>query len=64
MGKSKGRRLNKKIIAEMLQTLFQQHPNEVFTIKQVFKVLKLDTHPTRMLAIDIMEEMTATTPTT
>jgi ribonuclease R len=42
----------------MLQTLFQQHPNEVFTIKQVFKVLKLDTHPTRMLAIDIMEEMT------
>ena len=58
MGKSKGRRLNKKIIAEMLQTLFQQHPNEVFTIKQVFKVLKLDTHPTRMLAIDIMEEMT------
>ena len=58
MGKSKGRRLNKKIIAEMLQTLFQQHPNEVFTIKQVFKILKLDTHPTRMLAIDIMEEMT------
>ena len=57
MGKSKGRRLNKKIIAEMLQTLFQQHPNEVFTIKQVFKILKLDTHPTRMLAIDIMEEM-------
>ena len=41
----------------MLQTLFQQHPNEVFTLKQVFKALKLDTHPTKMLAVDVMDEM-------
>ena len=58
MSKKKGgKRLNKKQIAEMLQTLFQQHPNETFSLKQVFKALKLDTHPTKMLAVDLMEEM-------
>ena len=58
MSKKKGgKRLNKKQIAEMVQTLFQQNPNETFSFKQVFKALKLDTHPTKMLAIDLMEEM-------
>lgn len=41
----------------MLQTLFQQNPNETFSFKQVFKTLKLDTHPTKMMAVDLMEEM-------
>ena len=58
MSKKKGgKRLNKKQVAEMLQTLFQQHPNETFSFKQIFKALKLDTHPSKMLAIDLMEEM-------
>ena len=58
MSKKKGgKRLNKKQIAEMLQTLFQQNPNETFSYKQVFKALKLDTHPAKMLAIDVMDEM-------
>ena len=58
MSKKKGgKRLNKKQIAEMLQTLFQQNPNETFSFKQIFKALKLDTHPTKMLTIDLMEEM-------
>ena len=46
------------MIAEMLQTFFQQNPNEVFSFKQIFKALKLDTHPAKMLAIDTMDEMT------
>lgn len=54
---SKGKRLSKKQIAEMLQTLFQQNPNETFSFKQIFKTLKLDTHPVRMMAVDMMEEM-------
>lgn len=41
----------------MLQTLFQQNPNETFSFKQIFRALKLDTHPAKMLAIDAMEEM-------
>ena len=58
MGKKKGgKRLNKKQISEMLQTLFQQNPNETFSFKQIFRQLKLDTHPAKMLAIDTMEEM-------
>ena len=58
MSKGKGKkRLSKKQIAEMLQTLFQQNPNEVFSFKQIFKALKFDTHPVKMMAIDLMEEM-------
>ena len=58
MSKKKGgKRLNKRTLQEMLQTLFQQNPNETFSFKQVFKQLKLDTHPAKMMAIDMMEEM-------
>ncbi len=58
MSKKKGgKRLNKRMLQEMLQTLFQQNPNEAFSFKQVFKALKLDTHPTKMMAVDLMEEM-------
>ena len=58
MSKKKGtKRITKRMLAEMLQTLFQQNPNETFTLKQVFKALKLDTHPVRMMAIDLMDEM-------
>jgi len=58
MSKGKGRkRLSKKQIAEQLQTLFQQNPNETFSFKQIFKALKLDTHPVKMMAVDLMEEM-------
>ena len=41
----------------MLQTLFQQHPNETFSLKQIFRELKLSTHPAKMLAVDVMDEM-------
>ena len=58
MSKKKGgKRLNKRMLQEMLQTLFQQNPNETFSFKQVFKALKFDTHPTKMMAVDLMEEM-------
>ncbi len=58
MSKNKGgRRLNKKMVTEMLQTLFTQHPNETFSFKQIFKELRLDTHPAKMLAVDVMDEM-------
>ncbi len=58
MGKKKGgKRLGKKQVSELLQNLFQHNPNETFSFKQIFKALKLDTHPLKMLAIDVMEEM-------
>ena len=56
-GKNKGRRLTKRQLVEMLEAFFQHNQNEAFSLKQVFKQLHLDTHPTKMLAVDIMEEM-------
>ena len=57
MGKRGGKRLSKREVADALQALFQAHPNETFTLKQIFKSLRLDTHPSKMLAVDILEEM-------
>ena len=53
-----GKRLTKQRLIEMLQTLFQQNPNESFSFKQIFKNLKLSTHPAKKLAVDVMDEMT------
>ncbi len=41
----------------MLQTLFQQNPNETFSFKQIFRELKLSTHPAKLLAVETMDEM-------
>ena len=58
MGQRKGgRRLSKRQVADAVQGLFQQHPGEPLSFKQVFKALKLDTHPAKMLAVDVMEEL-------
>ena len=59
MGKKRkgARRLNKNTVADMVQSLFQAHPNETLTFKQIFKALKMDTHPAKMMAMDVMEEM-------
>ena len=52
-----GKRLNKQRLVEMLQTLFRQNPNETFSFKQIFNSLKLSTHPAKMLAVDVIDEM-------
>ena len=57
-GKNKGKRLNKKQVADMLTGFFTTQPNETFSLKQIFRSLHLDTHPKKMLAMDVMEEMT------
>ena len=58
MGKKNGgKRLSKKAVAEALQGLFMGSPNETFSLKYIFKELKLNTHPAKMLAIDALDEM-------
>ena len=49
--------MTKKQVGKELMGLFQSNPQETFSFKQIFKELKLDTHPLKMIAIDIMEEM-------
>lgn len=56
-GNKANRRLTKKKLAEMLHNLFVQNPNETLTFKYIFKQLRLDTHPAKMLAVDTMEDM-------
>ena len=59
MGKAKkgGKRITKRQLAEMLVALFSDNPGKVFTFKEIFRALHLDTHPAKMLAVDTMEEM-------
>ena len=55
--KKGGKRLTRAQLIEKLEAFFSSNPNETFSLKQIFKLLHLDTHPLKMLAIDIMEEM-------
>ena len=55
--KKGGKRLSKRQVADAVQGLFQAHPGEALSYKQVFKALHLDTHPAKMLAVDVMDEM-------
>ncbi len=59
MGKEKkgGKRMSKKQLAEKLEGLFTTQPGKTFSYKEIFRTLKLNTHPLKMLAIDLMEEM-------
>ena len=56
-GKKGGKRMNKKQLTDALTGFFTTQPNDTFTFKQIFRALHLDTHPLKMLALDIMEEM-------
>ena len=56
-GKKGGKRLKKKDVARMLLDLFQSHPGEVFDIKRIFKELQLDTHPAKLVCMDLLDDM-------
>lgn len=49
--------MSKKQLAEKLVGLFTTQPGKTFSYKEIFRTLKLNTHPLKMLAIDLMEEM-------
>ena len=57
-GKKGGKRMSKKQLSERSQDFFTSQPSKTLSFKEIFRALKLDTHPLKMLAIDIMEEMT------
>lgn len=56
-GKKAGRFMKKKELAEKIQEYFENHLAEEIGFKKLFKDMKLTTHPLKMLAIDVMEEM-------
>ena len=56
-GKKGGKRMSKNQLCERLQDFFTSQPGKKLSFKEIFRALKLDTHPLKMMAIDIMEEM-------
>lgn len=56
-GKKGGKCLKKKELAKMLMELFQNNPAEVYDIKRIFRDLKLDTHPAKLLCMDLLEDL-------
>ena len=56
-GKKATRRLKKKEMAKMLMELFQNNPAEVYDIKRIFKELRLDTHPAKLVCMDLLEDL-------
>ena len=56
-GTKKGKRLTKNKITDMLLNLFMRNADKTLSFKQIFKELKLVTHPAKMLAVEAMEDM-------
>jgi len=56
-GRKGGKRMTKKQISARLHDFFAVQPGKTLSFKEIFRALKLDTHPLKMLAIDTMEEM-------
>lgn len=49
--------MNKAQLTVKLHDFFASQPSVTLSFKEIFRALHLDTHPLKMLAIDIMEEM-------
>jgi len=50
-------RMNKNTLGLLLEQYFKDNPGRTVSFKDIFRELKLNTHPLKMLAIEIMEEM-------
>lgn len=55
--KKGGKRMSKKQLAAGLEQYFVSQQGKAVTLKDIFRSLHLNTHPLKMLAMDIMEEM-------
>ena len=56
-GRKGGKRMSRKQLQERLQAFFSSQGDRTLSFKEIFRALKLDTHPLKMLAIDMIEEM-------
>ena len=50
-------RMNKNTLSEILVQYFKENPGRTISFKDIFRELRLNTHPLKMLAIEIMEEL-------
>ena len=57
MKKAGKNRMNKDNMGHILESYFRENPGKTLSFKEIFRTLRLNTHPLKMLAIDVLEEM-------
>lgn len=55
--KKGGKRITKKDLIAMMVEMFQLSDGESLALKDIYRMLHLDTHPAKMLCMDVLEEM-------
>ena len=56
-GKKGGRHLNKSQLTELVMNLFREHEGELVDIKTVFRELHINTHPGKLLCMDVLDDL-------
>ena len=57
-GKTKGaRRLTKKEIKKRILDLMERHASTEFDVKDIFRTIQADTHPAKMLTMDVLRDL-------
>ncbi len=57
-GKNKTtKRVTRKQLTAMLEQLFERNSSEHFELKSIFRILGLDTHPAKMLCMEVLNDM-------
>ena len=57
-GKNKtAKRITRKQMTAMLESLFGSHPTEKYELKVIFRILNLDTHPSKMLCMEVLDDL-------
>ena len=56
-GKKGGKRITRRQMTEIIEQFFSSQPGKRFSLKEIFRQLRLETHPMKMLAMDVMDEM-------
>ena len=54
--KKAGKKMNKKELAGMIVDLFRSNPSDAYSPKKIYELLRLTTHPLKMLCMDILRE--------
>ncbi len=57
--KKAGKRMNKSQLTDKLMNLFRSKPNEILRSKYIFSELRLNTHPLKMLCLDVISDLIA-----
>ncbi len=55
--KKGGKRITKKELIALMVDLFQSKGSESLALKDIYRILHLDTHPAKVLCMDVLEEL-------